>query len=105
MPKLNPRNTALWQKRIADWKQSGQSGSQWCRTNDITYSTFQYWKRRLIPSGEEEVSGGFIELSGRSAAPVEAGIEIRVGQMRIQLQRDFDEATLGRLLLVLGRAA
>ena len=102
---INPKKRAHWQQCIADWKQSGQGIKAWCKLNDIKYSTFQYWRRNLNENCNNEVSTGFIELPAKAERFTDVGIEIFAGPVCIRLQRDFDEATLGRLLVILGRGA
>lgn len=43
-------NQALWKKRIAEWRASGLSASEFSRQNN--YSVFQvhYWKTKFLPN-------------------------------------------------------
>ncbi|OED43742.1 hypothetical protein ACH42_09280 [Endozoicomonas sp. (ex Bugula neritina AB1)] len=39
--------TALWQQRVAAWRESGLKQSVWCRQNGVKDSRFWYWKKKL----------------------------------------------------------
>lgn len=38
---------ALWQTHIHAWKESGLSQRAFCHQNQLSYSTFGYWRTRL----------------------------------------------------------
>jgi hypothetical protein len=40
---------AHWAPIIESWKQSGKSQVSYCKENNISHSTFEYWKKRLVP--------------------------------------------------------
>ena len=104
MPAPDPTKFNLWKQRFADWEESGKSGTQWSREHKIPYSTFQYWKNRVMPPAKRKPQG-FLEISTESDCSVESGIEIHIGPVEMRVHRDFDETTLCRLLTVLGRAS
>jgi len=37
----------LWQDRMADWKKSGLTQPAFCQQQNITLSSFGYWRKRL----------------------------------------------------------
>jgi len=37
----------FWSEQMEIWKQSGLSGAQFCKTNDLNYSQFVYWRQKL----------------------------------------------------------
>ncbi len=37
----------LWQSRIEECQNSSMPAKQWCRENQISYSTYLYWTRKL----------------------------------------------------------
>lgn len=39
--------TTLWRERLAAWRTSGTSAAAFCRTHELAYPQFVYWKRRL----------------------------------------------------------
>jgi len=64
---MNPtrRTPAQWQSLVAQWQQSGQSATQFCKDNDIGYASFCNWRKQLIESSEPErqAPSQFIDLS------------------------------------------
>jgi hypothetical protein len=44
---------AFWSWALEAWKDSGLSGSELQRQNNLTQNAFVYWKRKLIPRREE----------------------------------------------------
>lgn len=39
----------LWQQRINNWQQSGQTQVEWCKEHNVKTHQFTYWKLKLIP--------------------------------------------------------
>tara|TARA_B100001964_G_C14193490_1_gene582235 strand:- start:1244 stop:1549 length:306 start_codon:yes stop_codon:yes gene_type:complete len=86
-----------WQDQVTAWQESKCSATQWCREQNIKYSTFNYWKMRLLQ--KTKAAPIFRELV---AKPIASGVELRVGSVKIHISPDFDELTLCRLLSSLG---
>jgi transposase-like protein len=42
-----------WQEVISQWRESGQTQKEFCRTRDIKLSTLHYWMKRV-----KKASGG-----------------------------------------------
>lgn len=38
--------SAVWSKRVAAWRSSGESAAAYCRARGLSYSKFVYWRRR-----------------------------------------------------------
>lgn len=86
----------LWEQRIQKWKASGLSQKRWCEDNGVAPSSFHYW---LSKKQNQQLSAkGFTELTDRAIAALGSGLVIRLGSLVIQLDKDFDELTLHRLL-------
>ena len=45
-----------WQEQMQAWEASGQSQTAFCRTNDLNYHRFGYWRRKLSPTVEQQSS-------------------------------------------------
>lgn len=88
----------LWKQRLQDWEDSGLSAMKWCREQNIPYSTFGYWKSKLNSKEQEPII--FEELK----EPCPSAIELRWGEARLYLSKDFDLATLEKCLIALRRA-
>jgi hypothetical protein len=46
-------NIKLWEKRIAGWQASGISQSKYCEQENISYTTFSYWRSCLLKYSEK----------------------------------------------------
>jgi hypothetical protein len=38
-----------WETKLRQQKESGLSVDRWCRENQVTSTSFYYWKERLYP--------------------------------------------------------
>ena len=48
---LDPRKQSDWRKRLARFRSSGKTVTQFCQHEQVTPSTFYYWSRRLRQEG------------------------------------------------------
>ena len=88
-----------WKHKLTEWEDSGLSGAEWCREQNITYCIFLYWKKKLGIS--KATPQHFLELIDH---PKEAaGIEIEFQGFLIRLSRNFDEQTFQRCTQILKR--
>ena len=87
----------LWEQRLQEWKNSSRSAAKWCKEQNISYATFVYWKSKLKPPVQEEVI--FEELK----EPSSTATELRWGEARLYLDKDFDLATLEKCLIAFRR--
>lgn len=92
-----------WQKHIAAWSASGLTARQFAARIGVNPNTLAHWKWRLAAEAEAPTDGAsFIEIS---AAVVSAagGADDRLevvcrGGRAVRVPRDFDAATLVRVL-------
>lgn len=47
MPKTATAAQERWRAILADWHASGLSGAEYCRRNNLRYSNFRNWTKRL----------------------------------------------------------
>ncbi len=100
----HPRRQAYWQGKITEWAQSGQPVSVWCAEHGVSPGRFYLWRRRLQVGDIPTVSATPLTLVPipQARPATSSGLEIVVGSTRVVLSRDFDPATLHRVLEVLG---
>lgn len=79
-----------WERKIAEYKNSGMTQAAWCRSQGIAKGTLQYHvaKRKSNPR--------FVELT-----PPPKGIKIHWKQISFEIDPDFDVDTLSRFLQAL----
>ena len=99
-----------WARRIEAWRTSGQKQAFYCRRHGLKRDQFVYWKRRLEELCEATTNTPAIELvevpsrreprggNGLSAA---SGIVVVADGWRVEIESDFDEQALCRVLRVL----
>lgn len=105
----------LWQSRIEDCKNSSMPAKQWCQENQIAYSTYSYWVRKLrsetIPEqkffSEEPV---FAQLPSEqdilnASQGIQAPISMFLGRVRIDISSHCPQNLLQSLIELLKRYA
>ena len=97
----NSKKHRYWKKHIESWETSGLTQAGYCHSHNLDKFRFQYWKRKLRPSG----APAFIELtlSGSQTSQANAPLLLKVGNYHVVIERDFDPVTLGQLIGVLAR--
>lgn len=99
----------LWQSHIEEWKQSGNTQSDYCRHNGLSRKVFGYWKRKLCsqrPAAVSAVSFVPVSIKRPYTASVNAGASLRliVGNgYGIEIGDGFNPDTLRRLIDTLGQ--
>jgi hypothetical protein len=98
-----------WQQKVLKWEASGQNARAWCKENQIPYTTFMGWKRRLenrSPSLLSKIQQpkGFIELKDPSVsnAGTHSGIALEYHGIKISLEVGFKTDVLKQCLACLG---
>ena len=78
------------------------SQAGYCRRHGLSDKSFLYWKKRLAAA---RVTVSLVELKGIEAMPMLPAcqpLRLMIGnRYGIEIERGFDEETLGRLLQVL----
>ena len=62
-----PSHAAYWDEQIRAWRASGQSQLGFCKQQGLSYSRFQYWRRKLARASDE----------GQTLAPRSGFIPVR----------------------------
>jgi hypothetical protein len=99
-----------WARRIEAWRRSGEKQAFYCRRHGLKRDQFVYWKRRLEELVEAATNTPAIELvevpwrrttSGANGLTAASGIVVVAAGWRVELEADFDEEALRRVLGVL----
>lgn len=104
----------LWVCRLDDLEESGMTQEQWCKQNNIAYSTLRYWIGKLKKEAENEnktINWLKAEMTPGSAVavvnppnvaiPMRASIGIRCGEFTVEVQDDCDPSRLFDVLRIL----
>lgn len=94
---------AQWQAVLRQQSESGLSGAAFCRQQSIRIKNFRWWKWRLRATAGPAQSAtprGFVELKpSRWLTGTGSGVSIHIdGRLSLQVDRDFDAATLRAVL-------
>lgn len=99
-------NRKLWADRIATFRESGMSHSQWCKSNEVSLSALRYWLRKSKSIGTDSVvepeTSEFASLDVSSTCSAKS-ITLEIGSVRIHLGNDFNEALLIKTIRTLQR--
>lgn len=93
---------AVWQARIADFRERTVSTRQWCETNGVTAWQLRYWRKRLSDESQnslptEPTAWARMQIAPEPA-PEGSGITIHLGDARIEINPGFDQPTLTQAL-------
>jgi len=89
-------NRQMWMTRVASFRESGMSQSQWCKANEVSLTALRYWLRKLKSSSyseEETETFEFASLNVPGTCSAKS-ITLEVGAVKILLYSDFDETLL-----------
>lgn len=99
------RSSAEWLEVIGRFEESGQSGSEFCKSAGIVESTLYKWRKKLRPSDEPKLE--LIEAKIPQRLVVQDSnepYEIRVKSGRaIIVSQSFDSTVLSELIRVVER--
>jgi hypothetical protein len=93
-----------WRGVVEEWRASGVSKAAFCRERGIATWKFHYWHGRLTADPAAGKSNVGEEMFARVHATGSSGLRLLLGGLELDLEPGFDEATLLRLLRVLGVA-
>lgn len=111
----NTSKQQLWQSRIAECQNSSIPAKQWCHENQVAYSTYLYWARKIRSGAapEEKVhpeapvfaqlpsEQDILNLPQRMDAPV----SMFLGRVRIEISSNCPQSLLQSLVEILERYA
>ena len=84
----------MWQKRVAAFKESGQSVLSWCKDNDVKAHQLRYWLRKEKQNQEnpstEICSWLPLDLQGSNSS----SLTIYIDQVSVEVKPDFDPQLL-----------
>lgn len=94
-----------FEAHIKRWHSSGLSQAEYCRRNELKWSTFQYWRRRLATRQAAvtlvQVPVGF---NSEGLGPSGQGLALLLGNhYKVEIGDSFNPSTLARLVDTLER--
>lgn len=105
------KGSSYWRAQLANWSRSDLSQVEFCRRQDLTLSTFRWWRRKLQirqvgplqdKSSSKAVQSPFLPVHLLNPIRSRPLIEIHLpGNRRIHVPPGFDPETLKEVLAVL----
>jgi hypothetical protein len=96
----------FWQTHIKALATSGFSRSEYCRRHNLSYHTLTYWVRKQKKITSAKPALALVEVPVRPSFPFQSVAALRLhldhGRM-LEIDPDFDEAALGKILTILAR--
>lgn len=96
-----------WGKRIANFKNSGLSGAHWCRMNDISYHTFNYWHKKIQRDdyhkhlNKTSKSEWLLIEDATTSTTSQDSLELSVGKVTIMVKPGYNTVLLQQVISVL----
>lgn len=90
-----------WEKRMAEFSNSGQSATAWCAAHDIRLHRFWYWARKFRPERQAESNSPIQWLAVKMDEPQlkpESTLTIRVGGACIEIKPGFQPGLLKQVV-------
>ena len=97
--KSSPEYREKWYKVVEDYKASGLTMKTYASSHDIQYYQFQYWVRKYNDLYKDE-SKQFIKVETNKPIISSRIFKISYGKLTIELQDNFNEESLLKLLKV-----
>jgi hypothetical protein len=98
-----------WAEKIKQWKLSGKNAQAWCRENQVIYTTFMGWCKRLEINKpaqnprKQSLKAQFIEL--KDPPKIHPVISLEYNGVIIHLKGEFDPFLMKKCLAVLRGAS
>jgi hypothetical protein len=93
-----------WERRMTEFRASGQTATAWCAARDIPMHRFWYWSRKLRPNHPAQSVDPIQWLTVKmDDTPVvqDNMLTIRVGDASIEVQPGFHPELLEQVIRVL----
>lgn len=93
-----------WAERVANFRASGQTTTEWCAANDIKVNQLRYWLRKHKKQEEENssdmatpwLSVGMEHLAGASGSVV-----VKIGKAVLEVKPGFNKKLLQEVVSAL----
>ena len=100
------RNHEKWQSQVAAYRSSGLSRRDYCRQNQISPSTLDYWCRKLKPASPNSNTLDHdrrwvpLTIHDESASRNHQAIRLHIGRVELAVESGFDSSTLADVIRV-----
>jgi hypothetical protein len=98
----------VWERRISEFRMSGQTRGAWCEANQVPVRQFHYWfskltrqesVRRLQPGNWAQIQ---VKETPQAAPPyIQSALSVRIGPAIIEVRDGYNPSLLLDLVKVL----
>ena len=99
----------FWQGHVAQWRASGQTQAGYCRSRQLSVHRLRWWKAKFERRDCSAQGPALIPVQLQAPLPEaarskgESGVRVWLGGgVCVEVAVDFDPATLGAVMQVLG---
>ena len=101
-PSVPEAGVRFWQAHMRALGRSGLSRREYCRRHQLSYHALTYWVRKLRPANPRASLPALVEVPVPLVQRPGSAFRLHLGQDRLlEIEPDFDEVGLSRLLRVL----
>ena len=84
----------MWQKRVAAFKESGQSTTSWCKENNVKVHQLRYWLRKEKQTQDTPATETCSWLPLDIKESESSSLTIHIGQAAIEVKPGYDPQLL-----------
>lgn len=92
----------FWSDKITAWKNSGLPQKKYCEQEQLTYTTFVYWRGRLKQLADDGSASGivnFVPVMIKQESDAKLTLQIN-GLHGVDIRTGFDPVLLGQVIRV-----
>src|SRR5690625_4978189 len=91
-----------WEVRIAEYRASGQTQTQWCEANHLKLHQFKYWLRKIENEKTHSASSSqWVPIAVNHSYEAQNPLIVKVGLASIEVQPGYDPSLLADVVRTL----
>ena len=102
---VNKELRIIWEQRLLEYKDSGQSIAAWCNERSVKENQFYYWRKKLrSEQAEKEQPVKWLPMEVdfyKQARRATDSILVHVGQVAVEIKKGFNQHLLREIVQVL----
>lgn len=106
-----PEDRTVWEKRVNEYKASGQSQAAWCKEKGINPNTFNYWYLKFKTTATQKkkpvkwlaLDTKAIEIKPKPGIEPACAIDVKIAWVTIEVKPGFDPAHLLNIVKTLSK--
>ena len=102
-PDVQKHSPDFWKAHVKAWQGSGLNRAEYCRRHSLSYDALTYWHNKTKEAGNITEACSIVPVfSVQHGAPSRRSpIILRLHQATIEIEGDFDETALKKLIRIL----